>query len=112
MLLELIVYEVSTTAAGLLGIKALNFGAVKKQLQGINKPKSILFVDKLLRDRVGKLSKTEDYTSRKVVTAVQKLSKYHAFRYLLVIAGRKIKEHNVQTIRNFKCSGFVSHLRS
>lgn len=103
MILELIIYEVSTTAASLLGLKALNFGSVKKQLQGISKPKSIPFVDRLLRDKVGKLSKTEDYISRKIVITVQKLSKYHAFRYLVVIAGRQIKESNVQAIRNFKC---------
>lgn len=92
MLIELVVYELVTTIGGVLGLKALSGANVNKRLQSINKPKELPVIDKFLKRQLGPMSKREQYLSRKGVAFVNRISRYHAFRYLLVIAARRINE--------------------
>lgn len=95
MILEIILYEVSTTIAGLLGIKAISFAGVNKQMMGIKQPKRIPIVDRILKSKIGKTSKREEWMSRKAVSVLSKISKYRSFRYLLILAGRSIKNESM-----------------
>jgi hypothetical protein len=101
MILELILFEI-TGIGGMLGYQSVS--NVKAQCRGINAPKELPIIDAYLRHRVGRLSKQELYVSTKAVAAVQRLSKYRAFRYLLVYFWREVRVHQLEKGRN--------HLRS
>jgi hypothetical protein len=89
MFLELFVYEAVTTIGGLMGLKLL---VDRKYLRGINQPKTTP-MDAFVKRHVGKMSKTEDVLSRNTVKFIQHISRYQMFRYLLILAGRKVNEN-------------------
>jgi hypothetical protein len=103
MILEFILFEI-TGIGSMLGYQSVS--NVKAQCRGINMPKELPIIDGYLKHRVGKLSKQELYVSTKAVAAVQRLSKYRAFRYLLVYFWREARAHQLEKGRNrFRSSG-------
>ena len=92
MIMELLLYEVSTTAAGLLGLKAISMSGVRRQLQSINMPKRLPIVDQILRNKIGHTSKTERFVSRRVASTIQNATRFQAFRYLIILAMRRKRE--------------------
>src|SRR5271157_2821032 len=95
MIIELIAYELVTTAGGLLGLKALSGANVSKQMIGINGPKPLPIIDSYLKRQVGHVSKREAWLSTKAVKTINRLSQYQAFKYILVLAGRKAREYQL-----------------
>jgi hypothetical protein len=87
MLTELVVYELVTGIIPFIGIKAW---ADKRYLRGINKPKTTPF-DGYLRRRVGRLSKSEEFAARRGLQVIHHISQYKAMKYLLILAGRKLR---------------------
>lgn len=102
MFLEVVIYEIATTAAGLLGLRALKGTNLKKRLAGINRPKELPVIDRQLRKYVGHTTKTERYLSRKIASAINRISQYQSFQSILILIGRKF---NVQTI------GYLSKIK-
>src|SRR5208282_6512328 len=98
MILEFILFEI-TGIGSMLGLNSLR--NIKEQCQGINRPKSLPIIDAYLRHRIGKMSKRELYLSRKAVAAIQRLSKYQAFRYLLVYFGRQAHAKGIRHSAHF-----------
>lgn len=92
MLIELIVYEVGTTAASLLGLKAISMANIKRQLQGIKRQKRLPIVDKYLKKQVGTVSKREAWLAARAVKLIQNISQYEALAPLLILLGRKARE--------------------
>lgn len=95
MILELIGYEVVTTGLGLLGLKAISLSGVNRQLQGIAQPKRLPIIDAQLKAKIGEMSKYEKFISRKATLMLNKATRYHAFRYLIVMLVRKSNEQKV-----------------
>jgi hypothetical protein len=108
MILELIIYEVSTTAASLLGLKALAGGGVKRQMLGLKQPKRLPVIDGYLKRQLGETTKLEEKLSRTAVKAVNHLSQYQAFRLILIMAGRKIKHEIGNQYHSAQCRGIHS----
>lgn len=84
MFLELVCYELVTGILPFIGIKVW---ADKRYLRGINQRKQTMF-DGYLRRRVGPMTRTEKAISTRAAKAVQYISKFQAFQYLLVLAAR------------------------
>jgi len=92
MFLEIVLYEVGTTAASLLGLKAISMANVKHQLQGIKRTKHLPIIDKYLKNQVGRVSKHEAWLAARAVKTIQAISQYDAFKPLLILLGRKARE--------------------
>src|SRR5271157_1655316 len=104
-ILAVVGYEVVTTAATVLGIKALSGGTIKRQMLGLKQPKRIPFVDAKMKRYVGSVSKMENRLSRHVVQAIHRMSEYDSFRFLLIVIGRKIREAQTNVETRAHCSG-------
>ena len=76
MLLELAVYEGVTTVGGLLGLKAISMAGTRKRLMGINGVKTLPIIDRRLKREVGRMSKTEVWTSKKIAEGINHISIY------------------------------------
>jgi hypothetical protein len=68
----------------------------KAQCQGIRQPKELPIIDSYLRRQVGHISKKEEYLSHKAVAAINRLSRYQAFRLLLIYFGRRIQHEGLK----------------
>lgn len=95
MFIELFVYEVVTTVGGLLGLKAISLAGTRQKLMGINQPKRLPVIDGRLRRELGKMSKTEVWTSKKIAEAVNHISKYHSFQLLIVMLMRRLRKEQM-----------------
>lgn len=89
MVLEVVVYEIVSTAAGFLGIKMIKLGHTKKRLQSINAPKQLPIIDKYLKNKVGTVTKTQQFLVNRIVNLISTVIKYQAFRYLIVLFMRR-----------------------
>lgn len=98
-ILAVVGYEVVTTAAAMLGLKALSGNNIQRQMLGLKQPKRLPVVDGYLKRQLGGTTKMEERLSRKAVKVINHISQYQAFRMLLIMAGRKIREAqaNVET---------------
>ena len=91
-ILAVVGYEVVTTAATVLGIKALSGGTIKHQMLGLKQPKRLPIIDSYLKRQLGETTKMENKLSKKAVKVINHISQYQAFRFILIMAGRKINE--------------------
>ena len=91
-ILAVVSYEAVTTAATLLGFKALSGAGLKKRMLSLNHPKQLPFIDDRVKKYVGPITNMEDRISKRAVSAIRRMSEYKSFRYLLILAGRKFRE--------------------
>lgn len=96
MWIELAAYEIITTAASLLGLKALSSTNVNKAMKGINRPKQLPIINHFLRKQVGHISKREDWLSRKAVMIGKAILSYDDARLAGILLGRKLYEAGLQ----------------
>ena len=93
MIIELIFYEIAT---GVLPICGAKVWADKRYLKGINQRKSTP-LDGYLKQRVGKMSKTEHAVIKRVVKILHYATKFKALEYLLVLAVRHAQANALRT---------------
>lgn len=98
MILEVAAYEIITTAASLLGLKALSLKGLNKRMRYISKRKRLPLVNQYLRETVGVMSKRERWLSDMGVRLINNISKYEELQFLLVLAGRKASENMAKSI--------------
>lgn len=98
MILEVAAYEIITTAASLLGLKALSLKGLNKRMRYISKRKRLPLVNQYLRETVGAMSKRERWLSDMGVRLINNISKYEELQFLLVLAGRKASENMAKSI--------------
>jgi len=89
-------YEVITTVLTLLGLKALSSTSLDKRMAGLNQPKRLPLIDRKLNKLVGPVSKREAWVADKTVKAINNLTKYRAFRMLVILGKRRIHENLAQ----------------
>lgn len=92
MLLEVAIYEGITTVATWFGFKVLSGDTLNRRMATISTKRHLPLLDNHLRRRLGIISKSEAYLSTKVANGLSKISKYEAFRLLLIHGWRQFDE--------------------
>jgi hypothetical protein len=88
MLTEFLLYEVGTTVGGLFGLKLLRAKNLNSRMQSIRRTKKIPIVNNMLREKLGTISKTEQWLSIRVIRKIRIALRYQEFRLLLLLLYR------------------------
>ena len=111
-LLGLVGYEAVTTLITVAGVKALSFAHIDQQMLGLKRPKTLPIVDKKLKSMVGEITKREQWMSRKAVATNNKLTQYQAFKYAVILGGRKLREDMAQSRSRNRSTGWIHRIGS
>lgn len=98
MIIEYLLCEVGTTIGGMCGLKLLRLSNLNARMDSISQAKKLPLINRLLKRRVGVLSRKEEWFSKKAVKIIRSTSKYQEFRLILVLLSRRFNAARVKTI--------------
>ena len=99
------VYEITTTAVGVIGLKAISGEGLKKRMLSISAPRQLPVIDKYLKRQIGATTKTECYLANKIAKIINRMVQYQAFRSILILIARSAREKQLGKVgHSFACA--------